>query len=206
MISKPIGSLAIKMAKLTQRQRRVLVSAVLTIVALLIGATYTQTDLKQAVVANQPGLYEVLEVSDGDTIIVDMNGTSESIRLIGVDTPETHHPAKPVQCFGHAATEFTTHQLDGHLVRLEADPLNSNRDRYGRLLRYVYLDDDTLLNLAIIQAGYGFAYTSFPVSKKAEFVAAEQSARDRQAGLWSECDINYYDDGRVETEAAEKSI
>lgn len=134
-----------------------------------------------------PGFYRVVEVYDGDTIAVEMDSRIEKIRLVGVDTPETHHPKKPVECFGYAATDFTRQLIGKNPVRLEADPLSSNRDRYDRLLRYVYLPNGTLVNQAIVEAGYGFAYTQFEFGKAPEFVVSEQAARGADLGLWAAC-------------------
>ena len=142
---------------------------------------------KQATIDVQPGYYRVTEFSDGDTIAVNMNGRHEKIRMIGVDTPETHDPRKPVQCFGQAASDFTKQLIGSSTVRLEADPLNSNRDRYDRLLRYVYLPDGRLVNAEIIVRGYGFAYTSFPFGKLEDFKTYEKEAREAGRGLWSSC-------------------
>ncbi len=142
---------------------------------------------KQAIEQAQPGLYRVVSVEDGDTITVAMNNSEERVRFIGVDTPETHDPRKPVQCFGKAASAFTRDLIGNHDVRLEADPLNTNRDRYNRLLRYVYLPDGTLVNAEIIKQGYGFAYTSFPMTKAEEFKALEKEAREQNRGLWRDC-------------------
>ncbi len=144
--------------------------------------------VKQAAVQNQPGLYKVVSGVDGDTIVVDMNGTKETIRLIGVDTPETHDPRKNVQCYGQLAANFTKQSVEGSVVRLEADPQGTNRDRYNRLLRYVYLQDGTLLNQRLIEQGYGFAYTGFPFTKKDQFVASEVVAQNAKLGLWGTCD------------------
>lgn len=141
----------------------------------------------QAVIEEQPGQYRVTEILDGDTIEVDMDGTREKVRMIGVDTPETHDPRKPVQCYGRAATDFTKSLIADQAVRLAADPENSNRDRYQRLLRYVYLPDGRLLQAEIIKAGYGFAYTSFPFTKADEFRALEKEARENNRGLWTSC-------------------
>lgn len=134
-----------------------------------------------------PGHYLVTEVYDGDTIAVNMNGSTEKIRMIGVDTPETHKPGAPVQCFGPEASDFTTKNLDGQAVRLEADPTNDNRDRYGRLLRYVYLQDGTLWDQKLIEQGYGFAYLSFPFQKSADFAQSQETAEARRSGLWAAC-------------------
>lgn len=139
--------------------------------------------------ASQPGFFKVLESADGDTIVVDMSGTQERVRLVGVDTPETHHPDKPVQCFGQAASNFTSELLDGKSVRLESDQQSTNRDRYDRLLRYVYTESGELLNKKLITEGYGFAYTSFPFDKSTEFRMAEDQAKQSGVGLWSACHV-----------------
>ncbi|HTE58327.1 MAG TPA: thermonuclease family protein [Verrucomicrobiae bacterium] len=134
-----------------------------------------------------PGYYRVVSFSDGDTIVVDMDGTSEHIRMIGVDTPETKDPRKPVQCFGQAASDFTKQLIGIQPVRLESDPLSTNRDRYNRLLRYVYLPDGRLVEAEIIRQGYGFAYTSFPFTKADEFTTYQREAREQNRGLWTSC-------------------
>lgn len=144
---------------------------------------------------SDPGLYAIDHYVDGDTIAVNMNGTVETIRFIGVDTPETHKPNTPVQCYGPEAAAHTKAQISKFgKVRLQADPLDTNRDVYGRLLRYVYLPDGTLLDEQIIQQGYGFAYLDFPFSKKAQFAADGQAAQSAKAGLWAACQptINKY--------------
>lgn len=142
---------------------------------------------QQTALISQPGLYHVVTFDDGDTVTVDMQGTEETIRFIGVDTPETHDPRKAVQCFGHAAANFTKNLIGNNLLRLEADPLNTNRDRYNRLLRYVYLPDGRLVNAEIIKQGYGFAYTSFPFTKAQEFSGYQKTAREQNLGLWKDC-------------------
>ena len=154
----------------------------------LIGQRYGWFDsAKQTAQVNQPGLYRITKFDDGDTIVVDMNGTDETVRFIGVDTPETHDPRKAVQCFGYAAADFTKNFIGNSTVRLEADPLNTNRDRYNRLLRYVYLPDGRLVNAEIIKEGYGFAYLSFPFTKAEEFRQHQVEAREQNKGLWNSC-------------------
>jgi endonuclease YncB( thermonuclease family) len=144
---------------------------------------------RQGVIENQPGQYKVVRYSDGDTITIDMNGKNETIRFIGVDTPETHDPRKPVQCYGAAASAFTKNILtnSGSKVRLAGDSLSSNRDRYDRLLRYVYLPDGTLLNQKLISDGFGFYYPYFPFTKSKDFEAAQKSAQQTKKGLWGNC-------------------
>jgi len=125
------------------------------------------------------GPYRVTRVLDGDTIVLD-NG--ETVRLIGVDAPETHHPEIPVQRFGEEATEFLKRFAEGFECTLEYEP-NNIRDQYGRLLAYVFVGD-RLANAEIIRRGYAYAYTRFPFRRQAEFIASEREAREHQYGLW----------------------
>jgi len=130
----------------------------------------------------------VVKNIDGDTIKVRINGDEETIRMIGVDTPETVHPSKPVEFFGKEASHFTKSLCPtGSTVYLtyDWDP----RDKYGRLLAYVWYrrDDQWIMhNLNLIANGYGHAYTvfSFDEDYMALFVEAEQRARKRGYGLW----------------------
>lgn len=133
--------------------------------------------------------YFVISAVDGDTLEVKRNGTIEKVRLIGVDTPEKNHPSRPVECFAQAASTFTEGLSEQTYVRLVVDEYGQNRDRYDRLLRYVYLQDGTLLNAEIIKQGYGFAYLSFPFEKSKEFKVFEDTARQEGRGLWSGCNI-----------------
>ncbi len=95
----------------------------------------------KGVVTNQPGLCSISRYVDGDTVSVTMNGTEETVHFIGVDAPETYKPNTPVQCYGPAASAYTKNRIatTGGKVRLMSDDLSTNRDRYNRLLRYVYL-------------------------------------------------------------------
>ena len=131
-------------------------------------------------------LVTVARVVDGDTIIVDINGKNEKIRLIGVDTPETVDPRKPVQCFGKEASVFTKNLLEGKQIRLEGDSSQGDRDKYGRLLRYVFLPDGTFINKEIIAQGYGHEYTyRTPYHYRTDFKTAERNAREKKQGLWA---------------------
>lgn len=150
--------------------------------------------------SSQPGLYRVAKFDDGDTIVVDMNGTQETVRFIGVDTPETHKPNTPVQCYGPEASNYTKRLIGNQRVRLQADPLDTNRDRYGRLLRYIYLPDGTLVEQKLISEGYGFAYTYFPFQKAIDFSAYEQAAKTAGKGLWSACQVKIEANGVKQTQ------
>ncbi len=127
--------------------------------------------------------YEVTNVIDGDTIEVAGVG---KVRLIGVDTPETLDPRKPVQCFGREASSKTKEMLLGEAVRLENDPSQGDRDKYARALRYVFLEDGTLFNELLIEQGYAHEYTyNIPYRYMDEFKAAEAGAQVAERGLWS---------------------
>ncbi len=128
----------------------------------------------------------VIRAVDGDTIVVEINGVDEKIRLIGVDTPEVVDSRKTVECFGKEASIFTRILLTDVRVRLESDATQGDRDRYGRLLRYVFLPDGTFVNKTIIAEGYGHEYTyRVPYRYQADFKIAEQNAREAKKGLWA---------------------
>jgi micrococcal nuclease len=184
---------------MTARTRaiRAVTTAVLILISWLViyiqqhGATKTGQDIQQS----QPGLYAVSRFVDGDTIGVTMNGKEERVRFIGVDTPETHKPNTPVQCYGPAAAAYTKNIIGPRRVRLEADSLSSNRDRYNRLLRYVYLTDGRLVNEELIKNGYGFYYPYFPFTKSEQFSADQETARSANRGLWGNCSPTPTDKG-----------
>lgn len=129
----------------------------------------------------------VERVVDGDTVVVRAAGVRERVRLIGVDTPETKDPRRPVQCFGHEASTYTTRLLPpGTPIRLERDV--ELRDRYGRLLAYVYRGDGLFVNLALARDGYARLLTYPPnVAHVDEFTSAVTGAREAGRGLWRAC-------------------
>lgn len=142
-------------------------------------------------------LGDVTRVVDGDTIevaIVDRvdgpgagsgrAGESYVVRLIGIDTPESVHPSQPVECFGREASAAATALLEGRRVRLVRDV--EDRDRYDRLLRYVYLGDE-MANARLVVNGYAVAYTYPPDVRHADlFVRLQRAAREDGRGLWAE--------------------
>ena len=131
-------------------------------------------------------LYAVSSVTDGDTLKVNINGTVQTVRLIGMDTPETVDPRKPVQCFGKEASNKAKELLSGRKVRIEKDQTQGELDKYGRTLAYVYRDDGLFYNKYMIEQGYAHEYTyNTPYKYQSEFKTAEKSARENQSGLWS---------------------
>jgi endonuclease YncB( thermonuclease family) len=137
---------------------------------------------------------KVSQVLDGDTIEVisvgiidDSDPITEKIRMIGIDTPETIHPNKPVQKYGKEASDFTKAQLMGTTVFIEVDV--EKRDRYGRVLAYVYTEDGEMFNAKLIAEGYGQAATFPPNVRWVEFFKSlQKNARDLSRGLWSDVD------------------
>ena len=129
----------------------------------------------------------VVRVVDGDTIDADFDGTTERVRLIGIDTPETKKPDTPVECFGPEASARTAAALPrGAAIRVERDV--EARDDYGRLLAYVYAADGTFVNLALVADGYAQPLTIAPNDTfAADFVAAAREAERAGRGLWGSC-------------------
>ncbi len=131
-------------------------------------------------------------VIDGDTIVVSLHGTTEHVRLIGVDTPETKKPGAPVECYGHEASAHTTALLpQGTIVRLERDV--EGRDKYGRLLAYVYRASDGLFVEAdLIRGGFGAPLVIAPNTAHAgELAALAAEAQSARRGLWAACGGNH---------------
>lgn len=136
----------------------------------------------------EPGRAQVVRVVDGDTIVVELDGAEERVRLIGIDTPESVDPRSPVDCFGPeasaAAKALLPEETEVQLVRdVEA------RDRFDRLLAYVYrVDDGTFVNLALAEQGFAEVATFPPnVAHTDELVAAVARAREEGLGLWGAC-------------------
>lgn len=132
--------------------------------------------------------YRVLRVVDGDTIHIDYNGKDEKVRFIGLDTPETKDPRKPIQCFGREATAKMTEFAENKNVRLEFDKTQGERDKYGRILAFVYSEDNKNLAYEMIRQGYGneYTYNSNPYKYQSEFKEAARKAREENKGLWAE--------------------
>ncbi len=132
------------------------------------------------------GPFVVTRVVDGDTIHVDADGKRLKIRMIGLDTPESLDPRKPVQCFALEASAQAKTILAGQSVYLETDPSQDSVDRYGRTLAYVWTESGRLLNLDMIADGFAFEYTyDLPYRYQQDFRAAEHDARAEERGLWS---------------------
>ena len=133
-------------------------------------------------------LITILKVVDGDTVDIDIKGNTERVRLIGVNTPETKHPTKPIECFGPEASAHLTQLLPkGTHVRIERDI--EARDRYGRMLLYLYRESDNLfINLDLVSHGYGTPMSIEPNTfHRNDFVHAAALAETTNEGLWKAC-------------------
>lgn len=151
-------------------------------------SSISDTLVTTTILADNPRqLYEVTKVVDGDTIDVELDGKVERLRLIGINTPETVDPRKPVECFGREASEKAKSILTGKKVAVESDPSQDEHDKYGRLLRYVFLEDGTNFNLLMIREGYAYEYTyDLPYKYQTEFKQAQTEASGKKTGLWGE--------------------
>ena len=165
------------------------------IIALIIlvtgGTTYVSNTPKHKAVkkdiptieANKP--YEVTKVADGDTFTIKVGEQSVTVRMIGIDTPETVDPRKVVQCFGKEASDKTKELILHKFVTLETDPTQGITDKFGRVLAYVYLPNSVSINEHLVENGYAHEYTyNLPYAKQAEFKEAEKEAREQKLGLW----------------------
>lgn len=192
-----------------QRRKRPAMSGVLALLILLLcagvyfyeggsdtgtgnesAAPYNPDDFSGGIVALKPGTYPVLRAVDGDTILLDPKflgvDKAPSVRLLGVDTPETVKPNHPVEPFGPEASAYTKSRIaaNGHKVELQFD--REAKDQYGRHLAYVWLGD-SLLNEELIRQGLGRYLSGFPYSSemKHRFQQAENAAKRERLGIWS---------------------
>ena len=180
-----ITVMRVKIYKTTQMCR------VITTFALLIGLVSCSSSSPQP--NSQSDLGKIADgknahVIDGDTVDIDIKGRTERVRLIGVNTPETKHPTKPIECFGPEASAYMTQLLPkGTTVRIERDV--EARDRYGRMLLYLYLGSDNLfINLDLVARGYGTPMSIEPNTfHRNDFVRAAAQAEAANVGLWKAC-------------------
>ncbi len=130
--------------------------------------------------------YLVTRVIDGDTIDVSINQKNVRVRLIGINTPETVDPRRPVECFGQEASKKAKELLLNKMVSLEMDISQSDKDKYGRLLRYVRVGD-VFVNLEMITQGFAYEYTYItPYKYQKSFKLAQAEARTAKRGLWAD--------------------
>lgn len=183
-----ISSMSSSDTEITENKTESREAVVEEVPVVTVGSEIITTNLasqNQNQTANQT-YYLVVDVIDGDTIKISINEKDETLRLIGLDTPETVDPRKPVQCFGKEASDKAKELLLEKKIRIESDVSQDVRDKYGRLLVYVYREDGLFYNKYMIEQGYAHEYTyKIPYKYQSEFKVAEISAKTNQKGLWA---------------------
>ncbi len=153
----------------------------------------SQTSISPSLMKDIPAT--VKRVVDGDTIEL---ASGEKVRYIGIDTPEKNSPTVSKQCFAEESSVYNQSAVEGKNVKLTQD--TSARDRYGRLLAYVYLEDGTFLNADLVKKGFAFASEYPPdTAKQAVLDQAQETARSQGLGLWKQCEILIDKNGRYHT-------
>ncbi len=178
------------------KQKRILTSGIAILVVGISVLLYNKINFHfnaGALPLTSSANLHVVKVVDGDTLEVAQGIQKTTIRLIGIDTPEVVDPRKPVQCFGHEASNKAKATLqEGMQIKLENDPVVGNTDKYGRTLAYVFLPDGTNFNELMVKEGYAHEYTYHNVAYKyqALFKSDELNAREHNLGLWSAATCN----------------
>ena len=163
-----------------------IVAIILLVFAAFVSDSKLNPSLTKDVLGTNTTVYTVTSIVDGDTIKVSDSQDVYTVRLIGIDTPETKDPRKEIECFGTEATLHLTKLIQNQRLILKSDSTQDDIDRYGRLLRYAFLENGTNVNKTMIEDGYAYEYTySKPYYYKSEFIEAQNSARNAELGLWS---------------------
>lgn len=155
------------------RRNRIIFACILSTLAITFGLLNFKTEKT----------FIVSRVIDGDTIVVSMNGVNQSVRFIGVDTPELREK----ECFATQAKDITEAFLLGKEIKMEIDASQSEKDRYNRLIRYVFIDEMNFSDF-LIKEGYGKEYTfSNKYKYSDQFKASQKEAKKNLKGMWEEC-------------------
>jgi micrococcal nuclease len=163
--------------------------AVTILANLILFCTLAVPSLADTITAPRAERVLVTDVVDGDTIKVLRGRQQVTVRLIGVDTPETGRPDTPIQFYGPEAAHFTRRSLLEKRVRLAFEAANrpgGSTDKYERTLAYVFTDDGKNFNLELIRQGYAKVFMKYPFQYQVEFIRAEQAARKAGRGLWND--------------------
>lgn len=129
--------------------------------------------------------YKVTSVVDGDTLHIQIDGQDETVRLVGIDTPELSHPSKPVECFAQEAKDKLSELVLDKEVRFEYDSKQGKRDKYDRLLLYIWVDD-IFVNDYMVREGYAYAYREIDSDCLEQFKKGEYEAKESEKGLWGD--------------------
>ncbi len=177
---------------------------ILLLIALVGAYLYFTEPVPQEPGAMSADIHTVQWVSDGDTFVL---SDGRRVRLIGIDTPEKHesdklyrdaertgHDVRTIQRLGRQASDYAKRLVQGQRVRLQYDPANAatnNKDQHGRTLAYVHVVDTDgtpqyMVNFRMVEDGYAYAYTRFPMAFPDEFRQREREARNAHRGLWAD--------------------
>ena len=172
-----------------------LVTVALLAVAAAIAVLVWPHGAKEAAPAARGVAAVVVRPVDGDTIVARSEGRTFYVRLLGIDTPETHRPGTPVECGGpQASAHMNALAPPGTHIRLETDPTQDRVDRYGRLLAYVWLPDGRLVEAAQLESGWAttYVYEGRPVSLYSRLLDAARDARSAHRGVWAQCGGDFH--------------
>jgi len=140
--------------------------------------------LFSVLLAASPQTARVVAVHDGDTITVRFDGNTEKVRLVGIDSPELKDERQAYRDAAYAARDYARSRMGGETITLESEPRQADRDKYGRLLRYVVLRDGTIVNEELVRKGYAHVYDRFQFTLKPRFKVAESEAKREKLGVW----------------------
>jgi micrococcal nuclease len=174
---------------------RFVIAALLALVAAVVLLAWPHAGRRSAPDAGRGFAAQVFRPVDGDTLVARAAGRTFYVRLLGIDTPETHRPGTPVECGGpQASASMNALAPPGARIRLETDPTQDRVDRYGRLLAYVWLPDGQLAETAQLESGWAttYVYQGHPVSLFARLAAAMSDARGARRGVWSVCGGDFH--------------
>ena len=144
----------------------------------------------QPFVLDQTRYYPVTYVVDGDTFKVQTNSKIITVRMLGINTPETVDPRKPQECYGPEASHETKELLTDKRVKLSLNPKREATDKYGRYLAYVYREDGLFINEFLLKKGFAREYTvGKPYSFQKEFKTIEALSQKEKRGLWGVCEV-----------------
>ena len=155
-----------------------------TIAAAFLAALLLSASAQVAARTDGSQAASIVSVHDGDTITVRVSGRKEKVRLLGIDTPEMNDERPEYREAAVAARDYANSILHGSTVTLRTDPMQSDRDAYGRLLRYVILFDGTDFNETLVRRGYARVYNRFEFVEKSAFKKVEKAARSAHLGIW----------------------
>jgi micrococcal nuclease len=164
---------------------------IVAVIAIIVFRASGRVKAKGIVAIDPNAYYKVMNVIDGDTFQASIDGKIITVRVLGINTPETVDPRKPVECYGPEASAEGKELLAGAEVRLEFNPNREKLDKYGRYLLYVYRKDGLFYNESMIQNGYAYEYTfnNEPYTMQSEFRKAEATAKASGVGLWKACPV-----------------